>query len=189
MSRAGMSTRPLLPRAQARLPLYAGIDLGGTNIKAALVDDEIVNANDHIKVVALMVMAGTHGPQSAALTLDIDGEKLTHQATGNGPVDAIFNAIRALAPHEATLELFLRLARVLRFFSNLLPQALELPFPVSQGRLFVAQICVAIFQSIDQYANLFAFLHIGAIEIRQLLAQQLEFPFAFAGLSSSSGQF
>jgi 2-isopropylmalate synthase len=73
---------------------------------AALVDDEIVTANDHIKVLALMVMAGTHGPQSAALTLDIDGEKVTHQATGNGPVDAIFNAIKALAPHDATLELF-----------------------------------------------------------------------------------
>ena len=72
----------------------------------ALVDDEIVNAHDHIKVEALMVMAGTHGPQSAALTLDIDGEKLTHQATGNGPVDAIFNAIKALAPHDATLELY-----------------------------------------------------------------------------------
>jgi 2-isopropylmalate synthase len=72
----------------------------------ALVDDEIVSSHDHIKVLALMVMAGTHGPQSAALTLDIDGEKVTHQATGNGPVDAIFNAIKALAPHEATLELF-----------------------------------------------------------------------------------
>jgi 2-isopropylmalate synthase len=31
---------------------------------------------------------------------------VTHQATGNGPVDAIFNAIKALAPHEAILELF-----------------------------------------------------------------------------------
>ncbi|MGE0235866.1 2-isopropylmalate synthase [Methylocystis sp.] len=72
----------------------------------ALVDDEIVNAHDHIKVEALMVMAGTHGPQSAALTLDVGGQKLTHQATGNGPVDAIFNAIKALAPHDATLELF-----------------------------------------------------------------------------------
>ncbi|BDV35665.1 2-isopropylmalate synthase [Methylocystis iwaonis] len=72
----------------------------------ALVDDEIVSAHDHIKVLALMVMAGTHGPQSAALTLDIDGDKVTHQATGNGPVDAIFNAIKALAPHEATLELY-----------------------------------------------------------------------------------
>ena len=35
-----MSTRPLLPLSQAVLPLYAGVDLGGTNIKAALVDDE-----------------------------------------------------------------------------------------------------------------------------------------------------
>jgi len=72
----------------------------------ALVDDEIVTANDHIKVAALTVIAGTAGPQTAALTLDIDGEKKTHQATGNGPVDAIFNAIKALAPHEASLELF-----------------------------------------------------------------------------------
>lgn len=72
----------------------------------ALVDDEIVNSHDHIKVISLMVMAGTQGPQSAALTLDIDGKRVTHQATGNGPVDAIFNAIKALAPHEATLELF-----------------------------------------------------------------------------------
>lgn len=37
-----MSTtkRFLLPLAEARLPLYAGVDLGGTNIKSALVDDE-----------------------------------------------------------------------------------------------------------------------------------------------------
>jgi len=33
------NTRSLLPLAEARLPLYAGVDLGGTNIKAALVDD------------------------------------------------------------------------------------------------------------------------------------------------------
>ncbi len=72
----------------------------------ALVDDEIANAHERIKVVALSVMAGTKGPQSAALTLDIDGEQKTYQATGNGPVDAIFNAIRALAPHDAKLELF-----------------------------------------------------------------------------------
>ena len=28
------------------------------------------------------------------------------QSTGNGPVDAIFNAINALVPHEAKLELY-----------------------------------------------------------------------------------
>jgi 2-isopropylmalate synthase len=73
---------------------------------AALVDDEILSAHERIKVSALTVMAGTGGPQSAALTLEIDGEKRTHQAVGNGPVDAIFNAIKALAPHDAMLELF-----------------------------------------------------------------------------------
>lgn len=72
----------------------------------ALVDDELGNARDGVKLVALTVMAGTNGPQSAALTLDINGEQKTHQATGNGPVDAIFNAIHALVPHHAVLELY-----------------------------------------------------------------------------------
>jgi 2-isopropylmalate synthase len=52
------------------------------------------------------VIAGTQGPQSATLTLDIDGKHITTQSTGNGPVDAIFNAIHALVPHEAVLELY-----------------------------------------------------------------------------------
>ncbi|MEX0670977.1 MAG: ROK family protein [Pirellulales bacterium] len=34
------SDRDLLPLSEATRPLYAGVDLGGTNIKAALVDDE-----------------------------------------------------------------------------------------------------------------------------------------------------
>ena len=73
---------------------------------AALVDNEIVSANDRIKLVALIVVAGTMGPQSATLTLDIDGVHHTRQSTGNGPVDAIFNAIGALVPHEANLDLY-----------------------------------------------------------------------------------
>src|SRR5438132_12009474 len=46
------------------------------------------------------------GPQSATATLDIDGRHNTVQATGNGPVDATFNAIKAMIPHEAVLELY-----------------------------------------------------------------------------------
>jgi 2-isopropylmalate synthase len=46
------------------------------------------------------------GPQTATLSLDIDGKHVTTQSTGNGPVDAIFNAIHALVPHEAKLELY-----------------------------------------------------------------------------------
>ncbi|MBL8586438.1 MAG: 2-isopropylmalate synthase, partial [Bradyrhizobiaceae bacterium] len=60
----------------------------------ALVDEEIATAHDRIRVLSLTVIAGTMGPQSATLTLDIDGRHETTQATGNGPVDATFNAIK-----------------------------------------------------------------------------------------------
>src|SRR3954447_2202055 len=72
----------------------------------ALVDEEIAHAQDRVKLVSLTVIAGTRGPQSATLTLDIAGKHQTVQATGNGPVDATFNAIKALMPHEAQLELY-----------------------------------------------------------------------------------
>jgi 2-isopropylmalate synthase len=72
----------------------------------ALVDEEIAHAHDRIKIISLTVIAGTMGPQSATLSLDIEGKHVTTQSTGNGPVDAIFNAIRSLVPHEAKLELY-----------------------------------------------------------------------------------
>lgn len=72
----------------------------------ALVDEGIASATDRMKVVALTVIAGTMGPQTATLTLDIDGHQSTVQSVGNGPVDATFNAIHALHPHEAKLSLF-----------------------------------------------------------------------------------
>src|SRR6266436_2328275 len=72
----------------------------------ALVDEEIAHAQDRVKLVSLTVIAGTMGPQSATATLDIEGRHHTVQATGNGPVDATFNAIKALIPHAAVLELY-----------------------------------------------------------------------------------
>ena len=72
----------------------------------ALVDEEIATAQDRIKLVSLTVIAGTMGPQSATLTLDIEGRHHTVQSIGNGPVDATFNCIKALVPNEAVLELY-----------------------------------------------------------------------------------
>ncbi|MGE3712640.1 MAG: 2-isopropylmalate synthase [Hyphomicrobiaceae bacterium] len=72
----------------------------------ALVDEEIATFADRIKVVSLTVIAGTQGPQSATLTLDIEGKQQTVQSAGNGPVDATFNAIQKLVPHKAALELY-----------------------------------------------------------------------------------
>ncbi len=73
---------------------------------ATLIDDAMVRGQDNIRIVSLAVIAGTKGPQSAELELDVDGEIRSTKATGNGPVDAIFNAIQALYPHEARLQLY-----------------------------------------------------------------------------------
>lgn len=72
----------------------------------ALVDENIASAQDRMHVLSLLVVAGTMGPQIATMTLDIEGAHKTVQATGNGPVDATFNAIKAIVPHEAMLDLY-----------------------------------------------------------------------------------
>jgi 2-isopropylmalate synthase len=72
----------------------------------ALVDDALASGADRIQVKHLRVIAGTEGPQEAFLTVTIEGEEKSANATGDGPVDAVFNAIHAVAPHEAILRLF-----------------------------------------------------------------------------------
>ena len=72
----------------------------------ALVDDQIAHGHDAFQVKRLRVVAGTDGPQTAELDLVIDGEHRWTTARGNGPVDAIFAAIRALIPHDAKLDLY-----------------------------------------------------------------------------------
>ncbi len=72
----------------------------------ALVDDEVMHANDRIRFVSLQVIAGSRGPQKADLELEVDGDRRATSATGDGPVDATFNAIKDLFPHSATLQLY-----------------------------------------------------------------------------------
>jgi 2-isopropylmalate synthase len=40
------------------------------------------------------------------MKLDVEGQMKIEEAEGNGPVDAVFNCIKALVPHEAKLELY-----------------------------------------------------------------------------------
>ena len=72
----------------------------------ALVDDTVQHEAERIKFVGLQVVAGSKGPQTADLELQIDGATKTVKTEGNGPVDAIFNGIRALVPNEARLQLY-----------------------------------------------------------------------------------
>jgi 2-isopropylmalate synthase len=73
----------------------------------ALVDDQVLRADDRIRVTALEVLCGTrHQPPKAELSLEIDGEESSCKATGDGPVDAAFNCVKKLFPHDANLQLY-----------------------------------------------------------------------------------
>ncbi|WP_343211752.1 2-isopropylmalate synthase [Aquisediminimonas sediminicola] len=69
----------------------------------ALVDDEVLRGHDVIQVKEVEVYCGSNGPQRAILTLEVDGKETTVTSKGNGPVDALFNAIRMIVPHDQSV--------------------------------------------------------------------------------------
>ena len=71
----------------------------------ALVDEE-ARSNDRIKFISLRVVAGSEGPQSAEIQIEIDGDLKRNKSDGDGPVDATFNSVKALFPHKAKLLLY-----------------------------------------------------------------------------------
>ncbi len=73
----------------------------------ALMTDSATNAaHDTLQLKALRVVCGTQSPQTADLTLTIDGVDHEVTATGDGPVDATFAAVRMLFPHQGHLQLY-----------------------------------------------------------------------------------
>ena len=72
----------------------------------SLLDQGIAEQKDHIRFIGLEVFAGNRQPLRAVITLVVDGKEITREASGDGPVDSIFNAIKAICPHEASLQLF-----------------------------------------------------------------------------------
>ncbi|MEO0359346.1 MAG: alpha-isopropylmalate synthase regulatory domain-containing protein, partial [Pseudomonadota bacterium] len=71
-------------------------------VRAEAADDQ----SDRLQVKFLRVICGTEAPQSADLTMVIDGKECQVTAQGDGPVDATFNAVKALFPHNARLQLY-----------------------------------------------------------------------------------
>ena len=72
----------------------------------ALIDDEVMAGDDKIKFVSLRLACGSEEPPQADLVLDIDGEQVSASTTGDGPVDATFNAIKQLIPIQPRLQLY-----------------------------------------------------------------------------------
>ena len=72
----------------------------------AIVDEQLAAEGERIVLKRLQIVAGTDGPQTASIEVEIDGAPHAAQANGNGPVDAVFKAIRTVAPHDGKLDLF-----------------------------------------------------------------------------------
>jgi 2-isopropylmalate synthase len=73
---------------------------------ALLADSAATGEDDHLAIRRLRVICGTDGPQEAELTMSVGGVDHSIDATGDGPIDAVFNAIKMLYPHQARLELY-----------------------------------------------------------------------------------
>lgn len=82
--------------------------------KKEVYDDDLIalvhagtdGESDRLQIKSLRVICGTDGPQRAELTMLIDGQERSTEATGDGPVDATFNAVKHLFAHEARLQLY-----------------------------------------------------------------------------------
>ena len=72
----------------------------------ALIDQGISDEKDRVRFIGLEVFAGNRQALRAIITLNVDGEEITKEASGDGPVDSIFNAIKAIVPHSAKLKLY-----------------------------------------------------------------------------------
>jgi 2-isopropylmalate synthase len=76
------------------------------DLVALVADEATMEEHNHIQVKRLRVVCGTEGPREAELTLVIDGVEKSTDATGDGPVDAAFNAVDMLFDHKAELEVY-----------------------------------------------------------------------------------
>jgi len=73
----------------------------------ALISDEMSNlAPDRYKFISQRIVTETGEPPIAQIVFSVDGVEQHAEATGSGPVDAVFKAIESVANSGATLELY-----------------------------------------------------------------------------------
>jgi 2-isopropylmalate synthase len=73
---------------------------------ALMAEANTADEDAFLQIRRLRVICGTDGPQEAELTMTVGGTEKFVDATGDGPVDATFNAVKMLFAHDAKLELY-----------------------------------------------------------------------------------
>ena len=73
---------------------------------ALMIEQSSIEDSNTIQFKSLKVICGTESPRTAELVLIVDGKEKGVEATGDGPVDAAFNAVKAIFSHSARLQLY-----------------------------------------------------------------------------------
>ncbi len=76
------------------------------DLLALLADNSMTSHDEFLQLVDLEVKCGTKPPQTAKAKIAMEGKQFTVESTGDGPVDAVFNAIKKVFPHSARLQHF-----------------------------------------------------------------------------------
>lgn len=72
----------------------------------ALIDNSAIKNEGGINFISLEVTCGSKNSPEAEIELLVEGKAHKVKATGDGPVDAIFNGVKELVPHGGKLELY-----------------------------------------------------------------------------------
>lgn len=76
------------------------------DLHALMSDEAVTPETEHYKLVASRITSETGEPPSAMLTLTVGGAEYKCEASGSGPVDAVFRALETVANSEAALLLY-----------------------------------------------------------------------------------
>ena len=76
------------------------------DLLALLADNAMTRNDELLQLVDLEVTCGTKAPQIAKATIAVEGKNHSVESIGDGPVDAVFNAVKKVFPHSAHLQHF-----------------------------------------------------------------------------------
>ena len=82
----------------------------------ALVTDQLLRVGEHFKIENVSVTCGTFVTPTATVEISVDGEHKKTSTIGDGPVDALFKAIKELTQTES---------RLLRFHVNAITSGMD----------------------------------------------------------------
>ena len=96
-----------MPELMSQIKELSSEDRQITDIELAAIAENILwrgKTEDTVKLTEFAVITGKNVTPTATVTVDIGGRRNTRAETGNGPVDAAINAIRAAVNDKITFE-------------------------------------------------------------------------------------